>query len=59
MRGRPRISFIHNMEVGEEIEVPFKDLEKVKVLAYRINTKGERRFSFFTRDSKKWLRRIK
>jgi hypothetical protein len=47
------------MEVGEEVEVPFIDLEKVKVLAYRVNMKGESRFSFFTRGSKKWIRRIK
>jgi len=46
------------MKVGERAVVEFCDLERTKVLAYRLNSKGEKRFSFFTEEGKKLVKRV-
>jgi hypothetical protein len=56
--GRPRISPLHTMSVGQRRHVEFCDLERTKVLAYRLNSKGEKRFSFFTEEGKKLIKRV-
>lgn len=59
IRGRPKILFLHGMKLGDEVKVPFKDLERTKVSAYRLNARDVIRFSFFTRQGEKYIKRTK